>query len=1403
MLKSERINFLAKKVAPNPLEATYWIDLTEDPQGTVWKWYDPEDNIWKVLLLGNQEGTLDAYTKAESDRIFATNQSVEDLVDIINSKQDQLVSEVNIKTINGTSILGSGDISIDRGLNQNQVQDLIDESTKDFITVDETHEYVQEEIAKLKLVVLDKTKLPESIYNLIFNEEVDYSAIEEDLLTTENQLLYIDPDNGMYRLSYNQVTNQIDYVYTTIVQGKVIEQSNSLDDEGLHQNYTISKDIVLYTDNQHDGITIQCEKNGINREVTLFSRGDGESYLSDDGQYKVIGAINLYTSMDRLPDKLGVLLDNTAITLDNFNNAKTYLTELGEPVYLLLTDKYNPTEKEYSTIEGNQLHTFYYDNEEDCIYIVEYINPLHQIYSNDNPLGNVVEITKISNTAQAISRRINRGIYSDSQGFNIQVEDNTTDSSTDPNGTTVRRHLNVITEGNGKDVLFNDGEYRNLQDSIDFSNYLAKDNTESYTPTGPYNPATKKYVDDAILDLIDSAPSDLDTLRELANAINNDPNFSTTIFNLINELNSKVDDLENQSGSTGDSIQQIIEDITNIEGDIVDINNSITNIENQLGGDGGGTSITETITNIQNNITNIEGDVTDIKQDITEINNELNSKFELPDGGTTGQVLKKQEDGSVAWADDEVGESGGTNVQWQSDLTAGEVIGTLTINGNANVLYAPESNTDPVTPSTPGLMTPEDKEKLDGIAEGADDVKFAQVLTGGTKIGTITINGTATDIYAPAGSSGEEGSTVSYTPIVTSGVQLGTIVIDGVSKVIYAPEDAGSDVTWSATQTSGTKIGTLNVDGTDYVLYAPTPTTYNNATTTQSGLMSSTDKSKLDGIRAGADSVEWSGALSTGTNIGTLKINDSSYNLYAPTAGESVAYDQATATILGLVKIGYPESGKNYPVELNSSGQMFVNVPWTDTNTTYSLATTTTDGLMSSEDKTKLDSISSDYNLPVATTTTLGGVKSTDSPYQATSTKKVRHYYNDGDISFHLVGSLYCSNLTGTSSGDYFDPVYGTPAVDKVYNTPFPIDDTITDLFPDNLTYTTCSVAIEIPGLADEELYENTYLKVLCNLKSAAYNQTSNNRAKDYLVFADSNSYYVADFELLSNGIGVTTFSLKGYITPTCINYLNTHTNVKAYYVCLCSYKQVIEDSQYTYSDAYSNVDFYRRPSIGNSKITSNTKVTGYTGIQGFYDTLQQIDSTADDCPNLEYVYYEINNSEADTPEVNSYYVTVEDSGKMRVDTPSAFEYITLKQGDEGFTVEIEDGSGITEAYVKVYIPSKYTQKYNHIKIEDLVVKYSLECYDKYHSGMIVASYKHPIQYGSTWGEEELIPVYFAPQGTLSQPRTIFVNCYKTVTQATDGGYSAMMQFSTPQESSYSLRVITVAQVYMNLICYN
>jgi hypothetical protein len=137
--------------------------------------------------------------------------------------------------------------------------------------------------------------------------------------------------------------------------------------------------------------------------------------------------------------------------------------------------------------------------------------------------------------------------------------------------------------------------------------------------------------------------------------------------------------------------------------------------------------------------------------------------------------------------------------------------------------------------------------------------------------------------------------------------------------------------------------------------------------------MSSSDKSKLDGIQAGADAVSFSRSLSSGTKIGTININGTNTDIYAPTAGEPVEYGVATSTTLGLVRIGYPESGKNYPVELNSSNQMYVNVPWTDNNTTYSAGA----GLSLS---------GTVFSLGKATPTTLGGVKVSSTEISTIST---------------------------------------------------------------------------------------------------------------------------------------------------------------------------------------------------------------------------------------------------------------------------------------------------------------------------------------------------------------------------------------------------------------------------------
>ena len=53
--------------------------------------------------------------------------------------------------------------------------------------------------------------------------------------------------------------------------------------------------------------------------------------------------------------------------------------------------------------------------------------------------------------------------------------------------------------------------------------------------------ANMEYVQNSIASLVDSAPDTLNTLNELAKALNNDPSFATTITNLIAEKESKQD----------------------------------------------------------------------------------------------------------------------------------------------------------------------------------------------------------------------------------------------------------------------------------------------------------------------------------------------------------------------------------------------------------------------------------------------------------------------------------------------------------------------------------------------------------------------------------------------------------------------------------------------------------------------------------------------------------------------------------------------------------------------------------------------------------------------------------------------------------------------------------------------
>lgn len=61
--------------------------------------------------------------------------------------------------------------------------------------------------------------------------------------------------------------------------------------------------------------------------------------------------------------------------------------------------------------------------------------------------------------------------------------------------------------------------------------------------------ATRTYVDNKVAGIVNSAPETLDTLNELAAALDNDPNFATTV---ANQIGNKVDKVSGKGLSTND-----------------------------------------------------------------------------------------------------------------------------------------------------------------------------------------------------------------------------------------------------------------------------------------------------------------------------------------------------------------------------------------------------------------------------------------------------------------------------------------------------------------------------------------------------------------------------------------------------------------------------------------------------------------------------------------------------------------------------------------------------------------------------------------------------------------------------------------------------------------------------------
>lgn len=91
--------------------------------------------------------------------------------------------------------------------------------------------------------------------------------------------------------------------------------------------------------------------------------------------------------------------------------------------------------------------------------------------------------------------------------------------------------------------------------------------------------STKEYVTQKISELVNSAPGTLDTLNEIAAALNNDSNFATTI---ITQLGTKVDKVEGKQLSTEDFTAEEKSTVAQLKIDVEQLKSTVATLTTSL-----------------------------------------------------------------------------------------------------------------------------------------------------------------------------------------------------------------------------------------------------------------------------------------------------------------------------------------------------------------------------------------------------------------------------------------------------------------------------------------------------------------------------------------------------------------------------------------------------------------------------------------------------------------------------------------------------------------------------------------------------------------------------------------------------------------------------------------------------
>jgi hypothetical protein len=120
------------------------------------------------------------------------------------------------------------------------------------------------------------------------------------------------------------------------------------------------------------------------------------------------------------------------------------------------------------------------------------------------------------------------------------------------------------------------------------------------------NTAMKSYVDSQITSIVGGAPTVLDTLGEIATALNNDANVAATLTNSIAAVNGNVANLTT-------NVSSINSDVANLTTNVSSINSDVANLTTNV------SSIAGDVANLTTNVSSIAGNITTINNTLANI----------------------------------------------------------------------------------------------------------------------------------------------------------------------------------------------------------------------------------------------------------------------------------------------------------------------------------------------------------------------------------------------------------------------------------------------------------------------------------------------------------------------------------------------------------------------------------------------------------------------------------------------------------------------------------------------------------------------------------------------------------------------------------------------------------------